>query len=299
MVPASLVPSTIDEAVVRAANVASYKWDLLRQRPWAFFLNAFAGGAMVVFGAMLALSVSAGITIPGLANLVMGLVFGFSLVIIMISGMCLITADMALGVFGVFHRRMTWLQYLYFIVMGYIGNFAGSMFFMYLVYLGGSVYNLPPWLLRAHAIAAAKTGMSDLNIFVLGILCTWFLQTAMMLYYKAGTDIGKMMMAYYGPLAFVAGMTEHCIANIGFLALPLFQQKIFTKVTGVALTAAGPTARLSWGFAQFGWAHNQLFTVMGNLVGGIVFVTLVFQFVSNPQRVMLLYRTTKARMLRI
>jgi len=105
------MPADIDEMVIRVADICTYKWDMLRNRPFAFFLSAFAGGAFVVFGAMLALSVSAGIgtnLAPGLANLMMGLVFMFSLVIIMFSGMTLVTADMAVGIIGLFHRRITW-----------------------------------------------------------------------------------------------------------------------------------------------------------------------------------------------
>ncbi len=92
----------------------------------AFLLSAFAGGAFVCFGAMLALAVSAGVPsslAPGLANLLMGLVFMFSLVIIMFSGMTLVTADMAYGLVGVFQDRITWRQFVWGVFVGYIGNF--------------------------------------------------------------------------------------------------------------------------------------------------------------------------------
>jgi formate/nitrite transporter FocA (FNT family) len=287
------MPADVDDLVVRVADICTYKWDMLRYRPGAFLLSAFAGGAFVVFGAMLALSVSAGVAsniAPGIANLMMGLVFMFSLVIILFSGMTLVTADMAVGIIGVFHRRITWTWFIIGILAGYVGNFAGSMFFMWIVSKGGS-YMALPWLQQAHAIAVKKTGMPPGQIFALGIICTWMLQSAALLYIKANEDIAKIVMAAYGPLAFVAGMTEHCIANIGFLALPLFQQELFLQ----GQTAVSSTAPiiLHWGFGQHGWAHNQLYTVMGNLIGGIFFVGIVFQLVSNPKRVMALYENKK------
>lgn len=291
----NLGPVSLEEALLQAANIAASKWRMLQTRPAAFFLHTLAGGAMVAFGATLALAVSGGISVPGLANLVMGAVFGFSLVAIMVSGMSLITADMATGIIGVFHGRLTWKQYLIFVAFGYVGNAMGSMLFMGLVALAKGPYALPVYLLRAHAIAAAKTGMPDLSIFILGVLCTWFLQTAMFLYLKARSDVGKMLLAYYGPLAFVAGMTEHAIANIGFIALPLFLQPMFTPVTHVALTATGLHAHLSWGFARYGWAHDQLFTLMGNFVGGVLFVATVMQWVADPKRLELLYKMTTKR----
>lgn len=148
-----------------------------------------------------------------------------------------------------------------------------------------------PWLQQAHAIAVKKTGMPPGQIFALGIICTWMLQSAALLYIKANEDIAKIVMAAYGPLAFVAGMTEHCIANIGFLALPLFQQELFLHGQ-TAVSSTAPVI-LHWGFGQYGWAHNQLYTVMGNLIGGIFFVGIVFQLVSNPKRVMALYQNKK------
>jgi formate transporter len=283
------MPATVDDLVIRVADICSYKWDMIRHRPLAYLLTGFAGGAMVVFGAMLALSVSAGVPesfAPGLANLLMGLVFMFSLVIIMVSGMTLVTADMYIGIIGIFHRRITWGWFVWGVVLGYIGNFLGSMFFMWLISHSGP-FSAWPWLARSHAIGVAKLGYTAPEIFVMGIVCTWMLQTAAILFVKANDDIAKIVMAAYGPLAFVAGMTEHCIANIGFLALPLFQQETYLKAA--ARMGEGAPILLHWGFGQYGWAHNQLYTVLGNLVGGILFVGLLFQLVSNPQRVMKAY----------
>ncbi len=290
-----LQPRRIEELVVDLADQCTEKFVRLRERPFSFLLLSVMGGAMVAFGAILALSVSAGVPWPGIANLLMGLMFGFSLVIILVSGASLITADMVLGIIGVFHKRISWFQFLLFVVVSYIGNAVGSLLVSLLVFFGGSGYALGPWLQRAHQIAAMKTGLSDLQAFAMGCFCTWLLQTAVVLYFKMRTDIGKMAIAYYGPLAFVAGMTEHCIANIGFIALPILQQSLFAKVTHTVLAKAGPTARLSWGFARYGWAHNQIFTLMGNFVGGTILVGLVLHFISDPRRVMFLYQATIKR----
>lgn len=284
------MPANLDELVIRVADICSYKWDMVRNRPWAFLISSFSGGAMVVFGATLALSVSAGVGEhlgPGFANLLMGLVFMFSLVIIMMSGMTLVTADMYIGIIGIFHKRIGWGSFIWGIVLGYAGNFMGSMFFMWLISKSGA-YAAWPWLAKSHAIGVAKMGYTATQIFVMGIVCTWMLQTAAILFVKAEGDMAKIAMAAYGPLAFVAGMTEHCIANIGFLALPLFQQDVFLEAARQAGQAA--PVLLHWGFGKYGWAHNQLYTVLGNIVGGILFVGIPFQLVSNAERVKTLYK---------
>ncbi|UCD88431.1 MAG: formate/nitrite transporter family protein [Desulfobacterales bacterium] len=292
------MPANVDELVVRVADICTYKWDMIRHRPLAYLISGFTGGAMVVFGATLALAVSAGVPeklAPGVANLLMGLVFMFSLVIIMVSGMTLVTADMYIGMIGVFHRRITWGWFIWGVTFGYVGNFLGSMFFMWLISKSGSFAFLP-WLIRAHNIGIAKLGQTASQIFVMGIVCTWMLQTAAILYVKVNDDISKIAMAAYGPLAFVAGMTEHCIANIGFLALPLFQQDLYLEA--VAKMPDVVPVILHWGFGKYGWAHNQLYTVLGNLIGGILFVAIVFHFVSHPKRVVELYKNKTQMMLK-
>ena len=293
------MPANIDEVVVRVADICTYKWDMIRHRPLAYLRTGFAGGAMVVFGATLAIAVSAGVPTklgPGLANLLMGLVFMFSLVIIMMSGMTLVTADMYIGIIGIFHRRITWPWFVWGVALGYIGNFMGSMLFMWLISKSGAFAHTP-WLMRAHDMGVLKLGYSALEIFVMGIVCTWMLQTAAILYVKANEDTAKITMAAYGPLAFVAGMTEHCIANIGFLALPLFQQEQYMELIRNIPDLTPIT--LHWGFGQYGWAHNQLFTILGNIIGGILFVGVVFQLASHPKRVVEQYKNKVTKMLKL
>jgi formate/nitrite transporter FocA (FNT family) len=284
----------LEETLVRAADLAVGKWRELEEMPLAFGMKAFAGGAMVAFGAFLSLAVSAGIATPGLANLVTGAVFGFSLVIIMVAGASLITADMALGVVALWHRRMRLAQYLKFVAVGYVGNAVGSWVFMALVAWAAGPYAEAPWLLQAHVLAVKRLLPSDGSTFLLGVLCTWLLQTAMFLYLKARTDVGKMVLAYYGPFAFVAGMTEHAIANIGFLALPLLMEPRWAALVG---PIAAHRAWITWGFGPLGWARNQVFTLLGNFVGGAVFVASVFQGMAHRDRLAVLYRRRSERRL--
>ncbi len=293
------MPANIDELVLRVADICTYKWNMIRHRPMAYLVSGFSGGAMIAFGAALALAVSAGVSEklgPGLSNLLMGMVFMFSQVAIMVSGMNLVTADMYIGIIGIFHRRITWKWFFIGLILGYIGNFLGSMFFMWLISKSGSFARLP-WLIQAHDIGVVKMGQTAPQLFFMGIICTWMLQTAAILYVKMNDDIAKIALAAYGPLAFVAGMTEHCIANIGFLALPLFQQELFAE-TAYTISQTAPVV-LHWGFGQYGWAHNQLYTVLGNLLGGVLFVGVVFQLVSHPERVSSLFEKKSNFMIKL
>ena len=270
-------PKSIRETLDTFTSIAVTKWS----RPLGFFFQSIAGGAMVCFGVILAIAVGAGIATPGIANLVSGLVFGFSFVAIMVSGASLITSDMAAGFVAMSRGRMTFPSYVSFLLVGWIGNIVGAFIFIGIVAAGPGAYAKPIFLDRAHLIALSKVGPDAISVFCMAIICTWLLQTSFFLYVKARTDVGKMVMAWYGPLAFVAGMTEHCIANIGMIGLPLLMQSRYIALNSAALaTTASKIKLLTWGFGHFGLLRNELIVWAGNWIGGTVFVAILFMMIS-------------------
>ena len=273
-------PHSIEVTLNRLVDVAVGKWAY----PLSYMFQSLSGGAMVAFGVILAIAVSTGIKTPGLANLVSGLVFGFSFVVILVSNSTLITSDMAAGFIALVRGKMRLSSYIGFVSVGWIGNIVGALVFVGIIAMGPGPYAALPFLQRAHALGIAKTGVSAESIFTLGIICTWFLQTALFLYCKARTDVGRMMMAYYGPLAFVAGMTEHCIANVGFIALPLMMQDKLAQAMGGSLPLAGPLRAITWGMGPTGFLRNELLAGAGNLIGGTVFMALVFLAIARFRR---------------
>jgi hypothetical protein len=102
-------PLSVGAMVDRVAAMAVEK----AAHPWAFFVRSLVGGAFVSFGVLLALVVSTGVKTPGVASLLMGLAFGMSFVLILVSGMSLITADMAAGFLAVLKRTMSLRTYAF------------------------------------------------------------------------------------------------------------------------------------------------------------------------------------------
>jgi formate/nitrite transporter FocA (FNT family) len=272
-------PHSIEATLQRLDSSACHKWS----HPLSYFVQAFAGGAMVSFGVVLAVATTAGISSPGIANLIAGLVFGFSLVIIMMSQASLITADMAAGFVSAVRRSMSWPSYVAFLLFGWLGNVLGALAFVAVVAYGGGPWITKVFLTRAHEIATAKLALPALSTFLLAIVCTWLLQTAMFLFYKARTDVGRMILAWYGPFAFVAAMTEHCIANAGFAGLALLEQAHFLALVHHGLVA-GSAPILSWGFGKAGLLRDELLATAGNLVGGTLMVAGVFLLIARLRR---------------
>ena len=261
---------TIGEMTTRVAEIAVEK----ASHPLSFLVRSLVGGAMVSFGVLLSLVVSTGVSSPGIASLLMGLAFGMSFALILVSGMSLITADMAAGAIAILQRRMTVVGYLRLLLIGLVGNCVGALTFVAVCAAAGGPY-LGAFAQRAAAVASAKTSQPALTAVLLAVVCTWFLQTSMCLFFKARTDIARMGFAFYGPFAFVIGATQHVIANIGFLGLPLL------------LSAFHPDAQhtqLTWGLGAHGLLTNIGITTAGNLVGGTVFVALPFHLVTRLQQ---------------
>jgi formate transporter len=261
---------TLGEMTTRVAEIAVEK----AAHPLSFLVRSLVGGAMVSFGVLLSLIVSTGVSSPGIASLLMGLAFGMSFALILVSGMSLITADMAAGAMAILQRRMTVLSYLRLLVIGLVGNCVGALTFVAVCAAAGGPY-LGAFAQRAAAVAAAKTSQPALTAVLLAVVCTWFLQTSMCLFFKARTDIARMGFAFYGPFAFVIGATQHVIANIGFVGLPLLLS---------AFHPDAPHTALTWGLGAHGLLTNIAITTVGNLIGGTVFVAVPFQLVTRLQQ---------------
>lgn len=263
-------PLTVGAMVDRVAAMAVEK----AAHPWAFLMRSLVGGAMVSFGVLLSLVVSTGVKTPGVASLLMGLAFGMSFVLILVSGMSLITADMAAGFLAVLKRTLSVRNYALLITLGLIGNTVGALIFIAICAAAGGPY-LGAFAERAAVVGTQKAGQPFWTALLLAVVCTWFLQTALCLFYKARSDVARMAFAFYGPFAFVIGGTQHVIANVGFVGLPLLLN-LFHPVA--------PRGAISWGFGAHGLLTNIGITTVGNLIGGTIFVALPFWIIAQLQR---------------
>ncbi|OBH78714.1 nitrite transporter [Mycobacterium scrofulaceum] len=263
-------PLSVGAMVDRVAAMAVEK----ATHPWAFLMRSLVGGVMVAFGALLALMVSTGVKTPGVASLLMGLAFGMSFVLILVSGMSLITADMAAGFLAVLNRRMSIGSYGFLVVVGLIGNVLGALLFVTVCGAAGGPY-LGAFAERAATVGSQKAGQPFWTALLLAVVCTWFLQTSMCMFFKARSDVARMTFAFYGPFAFVIGGTQHVIANVGFLGLPLLLNLFHPSA---------PRGAIGWGFGNHGLLTNLGVTTVGNLIGGTLFVALPFWVIAQLQR---------------
>ena len=257
------------EIVNLAGDVGRYKADLGVPN---FLLRGFLGGMFIAVGATLATICSTGLETtlgPGFKAMIAGAVFPVGLVMIVITGMSLFTGDTMLMPVAVFQGKSTWQKIGWAWLWVYAGNFAGSLFWAYLMIWGPfhkpGTGELSAFGQSAVAIAQLKTlsyaaaGRAGLrSAFAKGIACNILVNLAILLGMSAEHTGGKILGIWFPIMAFVACGFEHSVANMYFVPVGM-------------MLGAGVT------WSQF-LKWNLLPVTLGNIVGGLVFVGAAYSF---------------------
>jgi len=270
------------EIIQLAGDAGKYKADLSVPN---YLVRGFMAGLFIAVGAALATVCSTGLENslgPGFKALIAGAVFPVGLIAIVLTGMSLFTGDTMLIPMAVFQGKATWQKVFRAWLWVYAGNFIGSLFWAYLMAVGpfskGGTAELTVFGQNAVGIAQAKTltylaaGATGLwSAFIKGIACNILVNVAILLGLAAKEMSGKFLGIWFPIMAFVACGFEHSVANMYFIP------------AGIMLGA-----KISW--RQFLW-WNLTPVTLGNIVGGLVFVAVVY-FYSFRQELSSLSATT-------
>jgi formate/nitrite transporter len=274
----------------KAGDAGKYKVGL---PAWNMVLRGFMSGAYIAMGAALATVCSTGIAysaaqitagaIPGgfasagMAQLVLGAVFPVGLIITVLTGAELFTGDAMLAPMAAFIHKVSWAQVLNLWLWVYIGNLLGSIVFAYIMAYGPFVSfdaagaaTVTGFGTRAIAIAAAKTGyvglMGFYSAFLKGIACNWLVNLAILLGICADDAAGKFFGIWFPIMAFVSSGFEHSVANMYFIPAGIFTQGFITDPTKIV-------ASVNWVTM---WTANIIPVTLGNIVGGMFFVGVIY-----------------------
>ncbi|MBL4720148.1 MAG: formate/nitrite transporter family protein [Alphaproteobacteria bacterium] len=238
----------VDEIGVRKANLPVFKTYTL----------AILAGAYIAFGAMFYTLVMTGdVSAFGLHRLVGGLAFSLGLVLVIIGGAELFTGN-NLIVMAWADRRISTLGLLRNWSIVYVGNLVGALAcavlagYAGIMSLGGEAVGE-----TALAIASAKVSLSFQEAFVRGLLCNVLVCLAVWISLAAHDVAGKILAIIFPVTAFVALGFEHSIANMYFIPMAMLLEG------GSAITVQD-------------FIGNLIPVTLGNLVGGGVFVALVY-----------------------
>lgn len=254
------------ESIETVVESALKRKKLMDESLLRYLIAAGLAGAYVGLGIVLIFSVGAplfAIKSP-VTSLVMGASFGVALTLVIFAGAELFTGNNMIftlsSLTGATRWRDTWKNWFW----CFLGNLAGAMVLVLLV-KGSGIFNGASADHLLMASAAKKMALPFWQAFFRGILCNWFVCLAIWTSMRAKSDSAKLILIWWMLFGFIASGYEHSIANM--------------TVLGLALVLPHPeTVSLA------GWFHNMIPVTLGNMVGGIVFLGMMYWFVT-PVRI--------------
>jgi formate/nitrite transporter len=237
-------------------------------KSWQLFLLGILAGLYISIGAHLFLVSMQ----SGMGKIVSGAVFSVGLVLVVVAGAELFTGNIIM-VIGTITRQFSLLKMLKNWLAVYVGNFAGALLFLWLIWYSGFLQqNASPTELGAFAtkVAETKISLSFLEAFSRGVLCNMLVILAIIMAIIARDIVSKIFCCVLPIMAFVASGYEHCVANMYFLpagllakGIPIYKQMIIFK--------------------------NIIPVTLGNIVGGICILLM------HPNRIRQLRELLKKR----
>jgi len=266
--PPEILEATIEAAITKAGG-SFMKLFVLGILAGAFIAFAAQGSNMAAFNLL------ANPETYGLGRALAGFVFGTGLMLVVLAGGELFTGN-TMMLAAVCERKVTILRMLRNWCIVYAGNFAGSLFIVYMIVNSG-LLDSGTGVLGAMTvkIAAYKANLPFLSAFFLGILCNWLVCLAVWISSGADTMTGKIFGIFFPIWLFVLSGFEHSIANMYYVPAGILAKsnEIYVSLSNLA---PGAIEKLSWS----GFIINNLLPVtLGNIVAGGIFVAMVYWYV--------------------
>ena len=251
--------------VERVVEASVRKIAYLENSPLGYVVLAALAGVYLGFGITLIFSIGAPFAAEGSAalKLVMGVSFGIALTLVLFAGSELFTGNNMVGVIGALAGEITWSQVGALFLWSLIGNVIGSLGVAWLVAQSG-VVSAAPQAALLQKVAGIKMSLPAWELFLRGILCNWLVCLAVWTASRTTSDTAKILLIFWCLFAFIGSGFEHSIANQSLLGLALF----LPHEAGVSWT---------------GFAWNQAWVILGNIVGGGVFVGGLY-WIASPVR---------------
>lgn len=243
--------------------------------PLRVFALALLAGAFIAFAAAFFTVVTHDSSLSlGLTRLLGGLVFCLGLILVVVAGAELFIGNNLL-VMACVDKKITLKQLLLNWTIVLFGNLCGSLGVVLLIYLSGH------WLMgngavgaQAVMIANSKVNLSFVQAFASGILCNSLVCLAVWLSFASHTVTDKILAVIFPITAFVNLGFEHSIANMYFIPAGIVA-KTDPAITKLISESSDLSHLTAVGF----FMNNLVPVTLGNIIGGSVFVGMVYWFI--------------------
>ncbi|KAJ5151338.1 uncharacterized protein N7482_010590 [Penicillium canariense] len=191
------------------------------------FFSSVSAGCLLAFACGTALSTNASPwfqeNAPGLIRTISALVFPYGLCMIILTGADLCTGSFMFTTVAALQRRLPWWKMLIHWAVTFLGNLAGSLFLVVIIFGYGEVFSTDPFKSAVITFATKKQVVPDFHmIFLRGIGCNWLVCLACF-FGMQGRDLGSKIMGIWWPIfAFVSLGFDHVVANMTFVPLAIW-----------------------------------------------------------------------------
>lgn len=253
----------VDEVGVRKAKTAFIPLVML----------GVLAGSFIGLGGMLNVLVKSDPTLSfASAQLLGGLAFCLGLILVVVAGAELFTGN-NLIVMAWADKKISLYDLLRNWVVVCIANFIGAVGMALLVFLSGHLLMNDGAIAEQYInIAAAKTELSNTEAIFRGVLCNILVCMAVWMTLAGKTVTDKIIAIIFPITGFVAAGFEHSVANMYFYPVTLLIQYFAVVETGSNLITV------------YDFMKNLLLVISGNLIGGGVFVGLVYHLIYQRNK---------------
>lgn len=268
-------------AEIIVANIESGKGKAELPIIKMILLGLMAGGIIALGGS--ASSVAAhDIGSVGVARLLTAVVFPVGLMMIVLAGGELFTGNCMITM-AVLDGKTTLRKKIRNLAVVYVSNFVGALVIDVLVFASGQL-NYSDGGLGAYSIKVAlgKIDMTFVEGIASGILCNILVCTAILMASAAVEVAGKIWAIFFPIFAFVIAGFEHSIANMFYI--PIGMMAATNPVyTAKAQELYGISAEQAAGITIGQSLHNFVPVTIGNIIGGVFFVSITYYLVHRKK----------------
>lgn len=272
---------TITEVIEQNIQNGIKKTNLTTKK---LILLGIAAGFFIGIGAEASSLAMHGISNVGLARTVAGAVFPIGLMLIVLLGGELFTGNCLISM-AVYDKKAKLKGMIRNLTIVYISNFIGAALMAWMINNCGQL-NFSDGGAGAFTIKVAlgKVGIDTIQAIVSGILCNVLVCLAIFMAATAKDVAGKCIAIFFPIFVFVISGFEHCVANMYYIPAGIFAAHN-PLYAAKATELYGITAEQLSGL-NFGTMFSNLVPVtIGNIIGGMVFVGLLYWYLYRKKEV--------------
>lgn len=241
---------------------AKAKLNLLENNFLGFFISSVLAGIFVGIGIILSFTSAGVVTGEPYQKIVLGATFGIALSLVIMAGSELFTGNNLVMSAANFAKELSWSKTIKLWTVCYIGNWLGSILVASLYVYSGLAKG--PVIEFFDTVSATKTSIPAGELIIRAILCNMLVCLAVWCSFKLKSESAKLIMIWWCLLAFIVIGLEHSIANMTVLTVGILS----------------PSSTIGLG----GYFYNILLASLGNIIGGVVLVSLPYYIISKQKK---------------